>query len=68
MPPQIDKTKPLDGNENIEESVPSDHNQNVFNIQKYLLILIFIQWVSSNESFIVIFQKKNQYLYSLYSL
>ncbi len=61
MPPQIDKTAiPLDENEKIEQSLSSDNNQNVFNIEKYLLILLFIQWVSSKESSLIIF-RKNQY-------
>jgi len=61
MPPQIDKVAiPLDENEKIEQSLSSDNNQNVFNIEKYLLILLFIQWVSSKESSLIIF-RKNQY-------
>jgi hypothetical protein len=67
MPPQIDKVAiPLDENEKIEQSLSSDNNQNVFNIEKYLLILLFIQWVSSKESSLIIF-RKNQYFDSLHS-
>ncbi len=47
MPPQIDKTIPLSENGNFEQLSSVDHDQNVFNIQTYLLTLLFMQWVSS---------------------
>jgi len=52
MPPQVDKTVLSNENENIEQSLP-DYNKDVFDTQKYLFILLFIQWVSSKESSII---------------
>jgi hypothetical protein len=48
MPPQIDQRLSLDQTENIEKSLP-DYNPNVLNIQKHLLILLYIQWVSPRD-------------------
>ncbi|CAF2377605.1 unnamed protein product [Rotaria sp. Silwood2] len=42
MPPQTEKTMPLDEYEKIDQSL-SDENQNIVRIKKYLLILLLIQ-------------------------
>jgi hypothetical protein len=56
MPPQIDKTKSVDENENINQSVvPVDKNENIVNVQKYLLTLLFIQWVSLIDISMILF-------------
>ncbi|CAF0896393.1 unnamed protein product [Rotaria sp. Silwood1] len=44
MPPQIDNTLPLDGDEKIDQPL-SDNDQNIIRIKKYLLMLLFIQWI-----------------------
>jgi len=59
MPPQIDKIKSVDENENIVQSVPVDQNENIFNVRKYLLTLLFIQWVNSIDTS---YFEKNLYL------
>ena len=43
MSPQIDQTKSID--ENHEQSIPVDQQEDIRTVQKYLLALIFIQWV-----------------------
>lgn len=43
MSPQIDQIKSVD--ENPEQSTPANQQEDIFTIQKYLLCLIFIQWV-----------------------
>jgi hypothetical protein len=56
MPPQIDKTKSVDENENIHQSVvPVDQNENIVHVQKYLLTLLFIQWVSLIDISMILF-------------
>lgn len=59
MPPQIDKIKSVDEDENIVQSVPVDQNENIFNVRKYLLSLLFLQWVNSIDTF---YFEKNLYL------
>jgi hypothetical protein len=51
MPPQIDKSEPFGQNENIDQSLV-DQNTNIIQTQNYLLILLYIQWVSWRQSFI----------------
>ena len=64
MPPQIEKIVPFDENENknIEQSLSEYPSSNVLNIRKYLLTLIFVQWVSSNKP-PDLFYHKNEYVY-----
>lgn len=67
MTPQIESTMPVEKAENIEQSITSDDNNDTdFNVRKYLLYLLFIQWVSVigivffKEFFL---KKKEQFLY-----
>jgi Ca2+/H+ antiporter len=45
MPPQIEKIHPGDETETIEQTISVEQKENTINIQKYLLTLIFIQWI-----------------------
>ena len=45
MSPQIDQIKSSE--EILEQSIPNDRSEEICNVQKYLLILLFIQWVIS---------------------
>ncbi len=61
MPPQIDKSEPFGQNENIDQSLV-DQNTNIIQTQNYLLILLYIQWVSWRESFISFNSKKSTFI------
>ena len=45
MSPQIDQIKPNE--EILEQSIPDDRSDEIVNVQKYHLSLLFIQWVIS---------------------
>lgn len=68
MPPQTDETLSVNEKILIDQSL-SDYTQKVARIEKYLLLLLFIQWVCSNKIFCkdtIHKRKLNLYLTSLY--